>query len=179
MAQQNNQEQKNDIADVWFVDNYILLKDYYDRTISRIAARCVRKGNIALEDYPFYGYILDVLEEISETGDYIIRHKDLYPYVEKKVAGGMNGFRKTLDEYKEELRRNSTPDMIKSDAREVEKMKKVLEVPDKADDPTAGAGMGMEQLMEKLLQQDTEAKAKVEAEFKEAKERANEEQGKK
>ena len=133
MAQQNNQEQKNDIADVWFVDNYILLKDYYDRTISRIAARCVRKGNIALEDYPFYGYILDVLEEISETGDYIIRHKD----------------------------------------------KKVLEVPDKADDPTVGAGMGMEQLMEKLLQQDAEAKAKVEAEFKEAKERANEEQGKK
>mgnify|MGYP001535374820 CR=1 FL=1 len=37
-------------ADLWYVDNYILLKDYYDRTISRIAARCVRKGNIAIED---------------------------------------------------------------------------------------------------------------------------------
>ena len=58
-------------ADLWYVDNYILLKDYYDRTISRIAARCVRKGNIAIEDYPFFGYILDVLEEISETGEYI------------------------------------------------------------------------------------------------------------
>ena len=57
-------------ADLWYVDNYILLKDYYDRTISRIAARCVRKGNIAIEDYPFFGYILDVLEEISETGEY-------------------------------------------------------------------------------------------------------------
>ena len=56
-------------ADLWYVDNYILLKDYYDRTISRIAARCVRKGNIAIEDYPFFGYILDVLEEISETGE--------------------------------------------------------------------------------------------------------------
>ena len=42
-------------ADLWYVDNYILLKDYYDRTISRIAARCVRKGNIAIEDYPFFG----------------------------------------------------------------------------------------------------------------------------
>lgn len=40
-------------ADLWYVDNYILLKDYYDRTISRIAARCVRKGNIAIEDYLF------------------------------------------------------------------------------------------------------------------------------
>lgn len=160
--------------DLWYVDNYILLKDYYDRTISRIAARCVRKGNIALEDYPFYGYILDVLEEISETGDYILRHRELYPYVERKVAGGMNGFNRTLNEYKEELRRNSTPDMIKSDAREIEKMKKALEVVDKAEDPTVGAGMGMEQLMEKLLQEDSEAKAKVEAEFAEAKSREEE-----
>ena len=156
-------------ADLWYVDNYILLKDYYDRTVSRIAARCVRKGNIALEDYPFYGYLLDVLEEISETGDYILQHRELYPYVERKVAGGMNSFNRTLSEYKEELRRNSTPDMIKSDAREVEKMKKALEVSDKAEDPTVGAGMGMEQLMEKLLQQDTEAREKVQAEFAEAK----------
>ena len=161
-------------ADLWYIDNYILLKDYYDRTISRIAARCVRKGNMALEDYPFYGYILDVLEEISETGDYILRHRELYPYVERKVAGGMNGFHRTLMEYKEELRRNSTPDMIKSDAREVEKMKKALEVVDKAEDPTVGAGMGMEQLMEKLLKNDDEARARVQAEFQEAKEREDE-----
>ena len=63
---------------LWYLDNYILLKDYYDRTISRIAARCVRMGNIAMEEYPFYGYILDVLEEISDTGDYILQHKELY-----------------------------------------------------------------------------------------------------
>ena len=175
MEPNTQQENTSATPDLWYVDNYILLKDYYDRTISRIAARCVRKGNIALEDYPFYGYILDVLEEISETGDYILRHKELYPYVERKVAGGMNGFNKTLSEYKEELRRNSTPDMIKSDAREVEKMKKALTVADKAEDPTVGAGMGMEQLMEKLLQEDSEAKAKIQAEFQEARERKQEE----
>lgn len=138
--------------DLWYVDNYILLKDYYDRTISRIAARCVRKGNIAIEDYPFYGYILDVLEEISETGDYILQHQALYPYVEKKIAGGMNGFKKTLLEFQQELKNNSTPEMIKDDAREVEKMKKLLNSSaSKAEDPTVGAGMGMEQLMEKLM----------------------------
>lgn len=174
--EQNTPAGNTQNADVWYVDNYILLKDYYDRTISRIAARCVRKGNIAMEDYPFYGYILDVLEEISETGDYILRHRELYPYVERKVAGGMNGFNRTLSEYKEELRRNSTPDMIKSDAREVEKMKKALEVVDKAEDPTVGAGMGMEQLMEKLLQEDSEAKAKVQAEFEEARARKEDKQ---
>ncbi len=140
-------------SDLWYIDNYILLKDYYDRTVSRIAARCVRKGNLAIEDYPFFGYILDVLEEISETGEYILQHPELYPYVERKIAGGMNGLKKTLLEYQSELKSNSTPDMIKEDAREVEKMKQALGGVDKAADPTVGAGMGMEQLMEKLMQE--------------------------
>lgn len=139
--------------DLWYVDNYILLKDYYDRTISRIAARCVRKGNIAIEDYPFYGYILDILEEISDTGDYILEHHELYPYVEKKIYGGLGGLKKTLTEYKLELTSNSTPDMIKEDAREMERMKQALGVVDKSIDPTVGAGMGMEALMEKLMKE--------------------------
>ncbi len=140
---------------LWYVDNYILLKDYYDRTISRIAARCVRMGNIAMEEYPLYGYILDVLEEISDTGDYILQHKELYPYVEKKIAGGINDLKKTLAEYQEELRRNSSPDMIKEDESEIEKMKEALgAVATVADDPTVGAGMNMDQLMDKLLAQD-------------------------
>lgn len=140
---------------LWYLDNYILLKDYYDRTISRIAARCVRMGNIAMEEYPFYGYILDVLEEISDTGDYILQHKELYPYVEKKIAGGLNELKKTLSEYQEELRNNSSPEMIKEDALEIEKMKEALgAVTTVADDPTLGAGMNMDQLMDKLMAQD-------------------------
>ena len=62
MEQQNNLPPVSKEA-LWYFNNYILLKDYYNRTISRIAARCIRKGNIAIEEYPFYGYILDVLEE--------------------------------------------------------------------------------------------------------------------
>lgn len=140
---------------LWYLDNYILLKDYYDRTISRIAARCVRMGNIAMEEYPFYGYILDVLEEISDTGDYILQHKELYPYVEKKIAGGLNELKKTLSEYQEELCNNSSPEMIKEDASEIEKMKEALgAVTTVADDPTLGAGMNMDQLMDKLMAQD-------------------------
>ncbi len=140
---------------LWYLDNYILLKDYYDRTISRIAARCVRMGNIAMEEYPFYGYILDVLEEISDTGDYILQHKELYPYGEKKIAGGLNELKKTLSEYQEELRNNSSPEMIKEDASEIEKMKEALgAVTTVADDPTLGAGMNMDQLMDKLMAQD-------------------------
>ncbi len=144
---------KDSQGDFWYVDNYVLLKDYYDRTISRIAARCVRKGNIAMEEYPFYGYILDVLEEISETGDYIVAHPDLYPYVEKKIAGGINALKKNLNEYKTELQNNASPDMIKQDKDELKKMKEALGAIDKSVDPTVGAGMSMDEVVEKLLKE--------------------------
>ena len=137
---------------LWYLDNYILLKDYLDRTISRIAARCIRQNNIAMEEYPFYGYILDVLEEISETGDFILAHKELYPLVEKKIQGGMNAFKKNLGEYKQELRNNSTPEMIKQDTnQELEQMKEALGMVDKSEDPTVGAGMSMDEVIEKLM----------------------------
>ena len=100
---------------LWYVDNYIVLIDYYDRTISRIAARCIRSGNIALEEYKFYPYVLDVLEEICETGNYILEHKELYPYIEKKIAGGVEALRKNLSIYQEELTNNQSPDMLRSD----------------------------------------------------------------
>lgn len=146
---------------LWNLDNYILIRDYYDRTISRIAARCVRMGNIAIEEYPFYGYILDILDEISSTGDYILKHKELYPYVEKKIAGGVEALKKNLREYQQELKNNASPDMIKEDAHEVEKMKKALGEIDKSIDPTVGAGMSMEALMDKLLKQENKEVRKV------------------
>lgn len=138
-------------GNTWYVDNYILLKSYYDMTISRIAARCVRSGNIAIEEYPHYAYILDVLEEISETGEYIIAHQDLYPYVEKKISGGINALKTNLREYKTELERNASPDMIKEDANELKKMKDALGEVDKKQDPTAGAGMSMDEVINKLM----------------------------
>lgn len=60
----------------------------------------------------------------------------------------MESFKKTLAEYQLELKNNSSPDMIKEDAHEVEKMKEVLGEIDKTVDPTVGAGMNMDQLME-------------------------------
>ncbi len=138
-------------GDLWYVDNYVLLKDYYDRTISRIAARCVRQGNIAIEEYAFYGYILDVLEEICETGEYILEHQNLYPYVEKKIAGGLKTLRTNLKEFQTELKNNASPEMIKQDTDELNKMKEALGAIDKSKDPTVGAGMSMDEVVEKLM----------------------------
>lgn len=136
---------------LWYVDNYIVLLDYYDRTISRIAARCVRQGNIALEEYKFYPYILDVLEEICDTGNYILEHKELYPYVEKRVAGGIEALKKNLSLYQEELTNNQSPDMLRADPDEAKKLNEVMSNFDKSVDPTVGAGMNIDELMEKLM----------------------------
>lgn len=149
MAEENNTVVSKEM--LWYVDNYIVLIDYYDRTISRIAARCVRSGNIALEEYKFYPYILDVLEEISETGNYILEHEALYPYVEKRIAGGIEALRKNLSLYQEELTNNQSPDMVRADPNETKKINEALGNFDKAIDPTAGAGMNIDDLMEKLM----------------------------
>ena len=136
---------------LWYVDNYIVLIDYYDRTISRIAARCVRMGNIAMEEYKFYPYILDVLEEICDTGNYIIEHEELYPYVEKKIKGGIEALKKNLSLYQEELTNNQSPDMLRADPNESKKINEVMSNFDKAIDPTVGAGMNIDELMNKLM----------------------------
>lgn len=136
---------------MWYVDNYIVLIDYYDRTISRIAARCIRNGNIALEEYKFYPYILDVLEEICETGNYIIEHTELYPYVEKKIAGGIGALKRNLSIFQNELTNNQSPEMLKNDPNEAQKINEVMSNFDKSIDPTAGAGMNIDDLMNKLM----------------------------
>ena len=142
---------QNTTGDTWYVDNYVLLKTYYDMTISRIAARCVRSGNIAIEDYKHYAYVLDVLEEISETGEYIISHPELYSYVEKKIAGGINALKTNLKEFKTELEHNASPEMIKQDKDELNKVKEALGTIDKSKDPTAGAGMSVDEVINKLM----------------------------
>lgn len=165
MEQQENIK-KVTKEDLWYIDNYILLRDYYDRTISRIAARCIRMGNIALEEYPFFAYILDVLEEICETGDYILQRPQLYPYVEKKIAGGIEALENNLALYKQELDNNSSPEMLKQDPDEINKIKEAFGEIDKSVDPTVGAGMNIDELMDKLLKENEQPAIEAKTEDK-------------
>jgi hypothetical protein len=137
--------------DLWLIDNYIVLIDYYDRTISRIAARCVRQGNIALEEYKFYPYVLDVLEEICETGEAIVSNHALYPYVERKISGGIEALQNNLAIFQSELTNNQSPEMLKEDPNAAQKINEAMSNFDKAVDPTVGAGMNIDELMQKLM----------------------------
>lgn len=149
---------------LWYIDNYVLIRDYYDRTVSRIAARCIRKGNIAVEDYLFYPYIIDVLDELCETGDYIIEHKELHPYVEKKIKGGVQALADNLSLYKQELERNASVEMTAKKDADLSAAKDAFSgFTDQAEDPTKGAGQSIDDVVaklmaeqEKLVQQDEE-----------------------
>jgi hypothetical protein len=137
---------------LWYIDNYVLIRDYYDRTVSRIAARCIRKGNIAVEDYPFYPYIIDVLDELCEIGDYIIEHKELHPYVEKKIKGGVEALKGNLSLYKQELINNSSAEMnVKKDS-DLSAVKDAFSgFTNQANNPLGDAGQSIDDVVAKLM----------------------------
>ena len=148
---------------LWYIDNYVLIRDYYDRTVSRIAARCIRMGNIAVEDYPFYPYIIDVLNELCETGDYIIEHKDHVLTAGIKVTSistsllrsrfaGVAALEKNLSLYKQELERNSSVDMAAKKEADLSAAKDAFGgFTDQSDDPTKGAGQSIDDVVAKLM----------------------------
>lgn len=137
---------------LWYIDNYVLIRDYYDRTVSRIAARCIRKGNIAVEDYPFFPYIIDVLEELCETGDYILAHKELHPYVEKKIKGGVGALENNLSLYRQELERNASVEMTSKQDEDLSAAKDAFSgFTDQADNPLKGAGQSIDEIVAKLV----------------------------
>ncbi|MGD9637433.1 MAG: hypothetical protein AB7U85_00060 [Alphaproteobacteria bacterium] len=139
---------ENGIADdvLWYMNNYILLMDYYERTIARIGARCIRMGGITLEQYPHFRYILDLLEEICEVGDIILQHRELEPLIEARIQGGVIKFKRDLSDYKSELEKNETPDMIKEEEDMSEIMEKLGALAPEEDN----AGMGIDELINKL-----------------------------
>ncbi len=139
---------------LWHIDNYVLIRNYYDRTASRIAARCIRKGNIAIEDYPHYSYILDVLEELCETGDYLVAHKEIHDFINKKIAGGIEALEKNLSIYKIELDRNASTDMeIKNNKKIAEEQAAFAGFTNQSVAPTSGAGDNIDDVVSKLVQQ--------------------------
>lgn len=137
---------------LWYIDNYVLIRDYYDRTVSRIAARCIRQGNIAVEDYPFFAYIIDILEELCETGDYIIEHKELHPFVEKKIKGGVSALQDNLSLYKQELERNASAEMAAKKDADLSAAKEAFGgFTDQSQDNILGGGQSIDDIVAKLV----------------------------
>ena len=102
------------VEQLWNFDHFMRLKTYYDQTISRTSARCVHLGGLELSQYPYFGYILDLLDEILTFGMEILTP----PYaqiVHERYKGGEVALKKVLMEYKAEFDSNAPPEMIEEE----------------------------------------------------------------
>lgn len=113
------------IEQLWNFDHFMRLKSYYDQTISRTSARCVHLGGLELSQYPYYGYILDLLDEILTYGMEILTP----PYtaiVRDRYKGGDAALRKVLLEFKKEFEDNAPPEMLSEEEESLEEIKNRL-----------------------------------------------------
>lgn len=102
------------VEQLWNFEHFLRLKNYYDQTISRTSARCVHLGGLELSQYPYFGYILDLLDEILTFGMEIITP----PYaaiVRDRYKGGDAALKKLLREFRKEFEDNAPPEMLAED----------------------------------------------------------------
>ena len=110
------------IDQLWNFDHFMRLKTYYDQTISRTSARCVHLGGLELSQYPYFGYILDLLDEILTFGMEILTP----PYaaiVRDRFKGGDPALRKLLAEFKKEFEENAPPEMLSEEEESLDEVK--------------------------------------------------------
>lgn len=100
---------------LWEYEHFIRLKDYYDQTVSRVGARCVQLGGIEMSNYKYYGYVLDVLDEIVGLGEKLSDSSEYEVIIDTKFPGKQEGFRKLLASFKKELSDNAPPEMIEEE----------------------------------------------------------------
>ncbi|MGN0905420.1 MAG: hypothetical protein ACI4PW_09730 [Alphaproteobacteria bacterium] len=110
---------------LWNFDHFMRLKDYYDQTISRTSARCVHLGGLELSQYPYFGYILDLLDEILTFGGELLGNPVYRPIIQARYKGGEPALRKVLAEFKKEFEDNAPPEML-PDEDSIEEIKNQL-----------------------------------------------------
>jgi|GEM_PF-2340504 len=112
---------------------FLRLEHYYDQTISRVGARCVQLGGIEMSQYPQYGYVLDVLDELITLGTTLLTDPAYAPLVEGRFPGSRPELEKKVANYKRELEANAPPEMV-DDAMSAAKLKAELGAIDDSED---------------------------------------------
>ena len=113
------------VEQLWNFDHFMRLKTYYDATISRTSARCVHLGGLEISQYPYYGYILDLLDEILTFGMEILTP----PYsaiIRDRYKGGLPALKKLLSEFQKEFEANAPPEMMGDNGESLDEIKNRL-----------------------------------------------------
>lgn len=112
---------------------FLRLEHYYDQTISRVGARCVQLGGIEMSQYPYYGYILDVLDELIALGTKLLTDPAYAELVADRFPGSRPELEKKVANYKHELEVNAPPEMV-DNSMDAAKLKAELGAIDDSED---------------------------------------------
>lgn len=109
----------------WDIAVFLRQKKLYEEAANWLASWCVRMDAQDKTEYPFYGFIVDLMYDLKDKAHNILDNQLLDEIVEKDVAGGRQAVQKVLDALDKEIEglpddlRLSTAERMELSAREV------------------------------------------------------------
>ena len=109
----------------WDIAVFLRQKKLYEEATNWLASWCVRMDAQDKTEYPFYGFIVDLMYDLKDKAHNILDNQLLDEIVEKDVAGGRQAVQKVLDALDKEIEglpddlRLSTAERMELSAREV------------------------------------------------------------
>ncbi len=108
---QSNQEVNID----WLLQNFKKIQEFLSKSREIMSAISLYKNSASVEDYKNYGFILDVIDYLIETGEKILSQKS-DDEIQTIFEGGRNELRDIINTYKNEKNNEVViPDEVKND----------------------------------------------------------------
>lgn len=115
-----NTESKN-----WDIAVFLRQKKLYDEACNWLSAWCVRMDGAAKDEYPHYGFIVDLMYDLRDKAHNILDNQLLDEIIEQDVAGGRAAVQGVVDALDKEIEglpddlKLSTAEKVKLSAREI------------------------------------------------------------
>ncbi len=87
----------------WEMANFMRQKNLYEEATNWISARCVRLGNMDKTEYPYYGFVVDLMNELKENIQNLLENQLLEEVIDAEVPGGREGMQNLLKALEKEL----------------------------------------------------------------------------
>lgn len=87
----------------WEISNFMKLKNLYEDATNWISAHCVRLNNMDKTEYPYYGFIVDLMKELKDNIQNLLENQLLEEVIDTEVPGGREGMQSLLDALEKEL----------------------------------------------------------------------------
>ncbi len=87
----------------WEIANFMRQKNLYEEATNWISAHCVRLNNMDKTEYPYYGFVVDLMNELKENIQNLLENQLLEEVIDTEVPGGREGMENLLEALEKEL----------------------------------------------------------------------------